>query len=62
MSLEINENTTINEITRAYPGTLAVFKEFHVDSCCGGGDSLAQACQKGGQDLDELIETLKNSI
>lgn len=62
MPLEITKNTTINEIVRAYPNTLAVFKEFQVDSCCGGGDTLAQACQKGGQDLEELMETLKNSL
>lgn len=62
MPLEINENTTINEITRAYPFTLVIFKEFQVDSCCGGGDTLAQACQKGGQDLDDLLEVLKNSL
>jgi len=62
MSLEINADATINEITRVYPPTLAVFKEFQVDSCCGGGDTLAQACQKGGQDLGKLIETLKNAV
>lgn len=61
MSVEITENTTINEITSAYPNTLAVFSEFQVDSCCGGGDTLSQACEKGGQNLAELIETLKNS-
>ena len=61
MSIEINESTTINEIIKAFPNTVAVFKDFQVDSCCGGGDSLAQACAKGGQDLARLIETLKSS-
>ncbi len=62
MSVQITENTTINEISKAYPNSLAVFKEFQVDSCCGGGDTLAQASQKGGQDLAKLVEALKKSV
>jgi regulator of cell morphogenesis and NO signaling len=35
-----------------------VFKNHHIDFCCGGGISLKEACRRKGVDLQPLVESL----
>jgi hypothetical protein len=55
---EITSSSTVNDVVREFPGTLEVFRQLGVDTCCGGGASLAQAAR----DLQVLPETLIESL
>jgi len=39
-------NKTIAEVVSDDISTASVFKKYNLDFCCGGGISLAKACQK----------------
>jgi regulator of cell morphogenesis and NO signaling len=41
---------TVREIALAAPATTRIFEEFHIDYCCGGRKSLAEACTTAGVD------------
>ena len=50
---------TVNDTLRIFPATVAVFNEFGIDACCGGAATLADAAQRDGAELAELIEALR---
>lgn len=39
----------------------AIFKQFGIDFCCGGGITVEKACRKKGVDIDELEEAIRNA-
>jgi regulator of cell morphogenesis and NO signaling len=55
------ETTTLNEAIRLHPESLAVFKEYGLDTCCGGAATLAEAAARHGAPLDELLRALEGS-
>lgn len=53
---------TVREIALAAPATARIFEEYHIDFCCGGRMSLADACAAAGVEeavvqgrLDEVL-------
>ncbi len=54
----IDPHLTIGEIVRRYPATLAVFNAHGLDACCGGALPLAEAAERHGLDLAELLAAL----
>ena len=54
----IDTTMSVNEIVARHPGMMPVFKRFGLDTCCGGGAPLAQAAQRDGANLDELVKAL----
>lgn len=52
---------TVGELATSIPGATAVFRRHKIDFCCGGGISLAEACQRRGVD-PELIGTALGSL
>lgn len=55
-------NTTIGEIVRADYRTSDVFKKYGIDFCCGGGKSIAAACEGQEFDADTIIEEVKKTL
>lgn len=55
-------NTTIGEIVRADYRTSDVFKKYGIDFCCGGGKSIAAACEEQALDVDTIIEEIKKTV
>lgn len=53
---------TVNEIVRKYPATIAVFNEFGIDSCCGGGVELSVAAERDSVEMAVLIDRLNRAI
>ena len=51
---------SVNELLRRYPATASVLNEFGIDSCCGGGSSLAEAARDGQLDLAALLDALSS--
>jgi iron-sulfur cluster repair protein YtfE (RIC family) len=58
-SFDISPSSTVNDVVREFPGTLEVFRQLGVDTCCGGGVSLAQVARDLQLLPDGLIETLQ---
>ncbi|MCC6572300.1 MAG: DUF542 domain-containing protein [Planctomycetes bacterium] len=54
----IDPNLTVAEAARRYPATVPVFSELHLDACCGGADTIANACAHHGLNLDETLARL----
>jgi regulator of cell morphogenesis and NO signaling len=54
----IDTETTVNEVIRMYPETVAVFNELGIDACCGGDASIAEAAWRDGVDLGSLMARL----
>jgi len=54
----ITATQTVGELVAAQPARSRVFEAFHIDYCCGGKRSLADACDKKGLPVDTLLEAL----
>ncbi|HEY7877028.1 MAG TPA: DUF542 domain-containing protein [Gemmatimonadaceae bacterium] len=54
----LDSTWTVNEIVARYADTAAVFNRFGIDTCCGGGVSVAEAARREGVDLDAVLEAL----
>ena len=58
--LEWNEaDLTVNETIRRFPATLPVFKEFGIDTCCGGAARLTDAAERKGVDPVALLDAVR---
>jgi len=57
----ITKDMIINDVIQKYPNTLAVFKKYNVDSCCGGGFSIEKTAAMSGGDLDSLLTELNKA-
>jgi regulator of cell morphogenesis and NO signaling len=53
-------NTTLGELAAKDYAYARIFKKFGLDFCCGGGQTIANACTAGGVVESELIEELEN--
>ena len=58
---KIDQNLTINEVLLKYPSAVAVLNAYGIDTCCGGGNSLAEAAACDGIDLDEILGALRDA-
>lgn len=48
----------VGELVAEEYGRAAVFTRFGIDFCCGGGKSVADACERAGADYDDLEAAL----
>ena len=60
--MEITRDRIINDVIKKYPQSIAVFNEFQVDSCCGGGQSIEKTAAAGGIDVDALLRALNEAV
>lgn len=51
-------STPLGELARAHPSATRVFLRHRLDFCCGGRQSLADACAKAGLDAREIAREL----
>ena len=56
--MNIDINNTVGEIVAEDYRKAAVFKSFDIDFCCGGGQTVKQACERKNVDVDELTSLL----
>lgn len=57
--IESLKEKRIGDIVAKNYHTAGVFREFGIDFCCGGGDRLADACDKKGIRIHTVTEQLK---
>ncbi len=60
--MEITRDKIINDVIKKYPQSIAVFNEFRVDSCCGGGQSIEKTAAADGIDVDALLQALNEAV
>jgi iron-sulfur cluster repair protein YtfE (RIC family) len=56
------ERMSVNEIIRLHPRTVDVFNRFHIDACCGGEATAAEAAQRDGAGPKALLAALRETI
>jgi regulator of cell morphogenesis and NO signaling len=54
----INSQTIVSEVAVQLPESTSLFESLKIDYCCGGNQSLAQACTSAGVDVDDVVEML----
>jgi regulator of cell morphogenesis and NO signaling len=53
-------NKTIAEIVSDDISTASVFKKYQLDFCCGGGKTIAKACENKEINIEDLLDDLEN--
>jgi regulator of cell morphogenesis and NO signaling len=59
MSLDLE--TTVRDIAKKYPQAVRVFESFGIDYCCGGMQSLDEACRRAFISVAQVREALERS-
>ncbi len=58
----VDANLTVAEAARKFPATVPVFANWKLDACCGGADTIANACAHHGLKLEDVLAELGNAI
>ena len=56
----ITKQDVINDVIRRYPKAIAVFNQYCVDSCCGGGQSIEKTATRDGVNVEALLKALND--
>lgn len=62
MTMQIEVTTTLAELVDGQPGLAREFERLGLDYCCGGGQTLADACTARGLDPTQLAAALAESV
>ena len=52
---------TVGELAAGNPGAMRVFERFGIDYCCGGNQTLEQACRVRSLSVDEVRDSLQSA-
>jgi len=55
----LDPTKTVRELAVTMPNATRVFEKMKIDYCCGGQESLGDACAKAGLELEELSRLLQ---
>ncbi len=55
-------NLSLNELVGLYPGCQQILERYRIDYCCGGKQTLEQACTKKGLDSETVAEQIRNFV
>ncbi len=58
----ISQETHVGDIVRSHFQTVKIFDNYQIDFCCGGKQSIREACEKQSLDPNEVIEKLEAAI
>ena len=58
----LDVNATVADWVKEYPPTSRVFEKFQIDYCCGGGNTLAQACADRQLDANDIVAKLTQVV
>lgn len=61
-ALTLNPKQTVRDIVVENPQVTLVFDKHGIDYCCGGGKSLAEACQTAGIAVETVQATLDGTL
>ena len=55
----LNLGTTVGDLVLENPASARVFETLGIDYCCGGGQTLAEACKAANQSVEEVRAALQ---
>lgn len=55
----IDPNTTLGELVNEQPARMSLLERLRLDYCCGGSQTLAEACARRGLDQDTVLFVLE---
>lgn len=59
MNLELNK--TVGELASEIPGATRVFEKVGIDYCCGGKQSIVDACKNAGVTVKDLMMSIESA-
>lgn len=59
--MSVTTTNTVRELAVTIPGATRIFEQFGIDYCCGGGRTLADACEKSKLPVEKVVEQLEAS-
>lgn len=59
--MELSKETKVKEIALSYPGARQILEDAGVDYCCGGGESLHEACLHAEVPAEEILKRLREN-
>ena len=57
----LDPTRTVRELAIAIPNATRVFEKIQIDYCCGGNQSLSDACTQAGLEIDEVFRLLSQA-
>jgi len=57
--MSVDLETTVCDIALEHPQAVRVFESFGIDYCCGGGQSLEEACRQANVGIETVREALR---
>jgi regulator of cell morphogenesis and NO signaling len=57
--MRIEPRQTVGELAASLPESTRLFEQLGIDYCCGGGQTLSEACSNVGADLEEVETALE---
>lgn len=57
--ITVNSTRSVGELAAEVPGAAQIFQRANIDFCCGGKQSLEQACTAQGLDAQQLLSELE---
>ncbi len=60
--MELRSTQTVGEVAATHPATTRVFEKLGIDYCCGGGQTLADACKASGLNYDTVAKSLAELV
>ncbi|MEW6208850.1 MAG: iron-sulfur cluster repair di-iron protein [Acidobacteriota bacterium] len=58
----ISSTKTVRELALEMPGATEVFEKIGIDYCCGGAQSLSEACVKVGKPIEQVLPMLEEIV
>ena len=52
---------TVRELALENPASTRVFEKLGIDYCCGGNQSLEEACRSANLNIDQVLESLEKA-
>lgn len=59
--MSLTSEKSVGEIAAEFPAASRVFEKHHIEYCCGGNRSLADACRVAGTAANEILEELSST-
>lgn len=60
--MEIHEQSRVGEVAAHSFPAVQVFEDYGIDYCCGGGQSIGEACRHKGIDSGTVLQALRGRI
>lgn len=60
--MNISTTKTVRELALEMPGATDVFEKIGIDYCCGGAQSLSEACARAGKPIEQVLPLLEEIV